>query len=93
MPLASPIQHHEVTRGVAPSMALRDGVCRIPLSAEFTAQCTDSQAPQMKRAPRCCCLAVVAQCPHHCPVLGCWSGCRCCCYCVFELHWLYCIQE
>lgn len=61
------------------------------ISAKFTAQCTGSQTPR-KRAPRCCCLAAVAQCPRHCPALACWSGCHWCCCCVLEFHCLYYIQ-
>lgn len=76
----------------APSMALRVVGQQNPLPAEFIIQCTDSQAPQKRRAPRCCCLATEAQCLPRCPVRGCWSGCQCHCCCVFEFHWLYCIQ-
>lgn len=92
MPLISSLQHHEISYVVWLPMALRDGICRILLCAQFTARCTDSQTPRKKRAPRCCCLAAVAQCPHHCPALACWSGCRWCCCCVFEFHCLYYIQ-
>lgn len=85
MLLASPLQHHEVSMWCS----FLYGSHRRHLWNHHhywvIAQCTDFQVLQRK-APRCCYLAIMAQCPHHCPVQGACLGCHwCCCY-VSELH-------